>query len=634
MKREWSPEDLANHWSLLFEELGLLTGRTNIAKLGFSVLLKFFHIEYRFPERQQEVPAPAIEYVAKQIGEPSSLWHRYDLAGRSARRHRAQIRELLGFAETSAESIEEARAWLKLEILPQDPHLERASLALSGHLKARRIEVPPPAHARRLAEEALAELHREISSSIVAKLPDSTRRRLDALLIPTPASDDASEPTETAPIHKLRADPGQTSVESILEEISKLVLLRSIELPADLFSGYSNRFLAAFRQRVFVSETFELKRHPEPLRLTLLSAFTYLRSREVTDSLVDLLNSLVHRMGTHAEKRVETEFIENIRRVAGKTGILFRIADAAVENPDGIVREVIFPIASESLLKALVEEWKASGPAYQQKVRKVMKQSYSFHYRRALPQMMEMLEFRSNNETHRPVLIAVALVKKYMTSKVQWYPETETIPIEDIVRAGWEDGVIETREDGSKRVNRFAYELCVLQALRERLRCKEIWVVGADRYRNPEEDLPKDFDEKRQTYYEELSLPHEAQGFIDQLKSEMHSALSLFNENLPRNEFVKLLERRGGWISLSPLKPQPEPEDFALMKRELADRWPMTSLLDILKEADLSVDFTGRFRSPTAYERLDRSLLQQRLLLCLYGLGTNTGLKRMTSSML
>jgi hypothetical protein len=37
----------------------------------------------------------------------------------------------------------------------------------------------------------------------------------------------------------------------------------------------------------------------------------------------------------------------------------------------------------------------------------------------------------------------------------------------------------------------------VLEALRDRLRCKEIWVVGADKWRNPDEDLPQDFDEKR-----------------------------------------------------------------------------------------------------------------------------------------
>ena len=55
----------------------------------------------------------------------------------------------------------------------------------------------------------------------------------------------------------------------------------------------------------------------------------------------------------------------------------------------------------------------------------------------------------------------------------------------------------------------------------------------------------------------------------------------------------------------------------------------MTSLLDILKETDLRVDFTQHFRGPTAREMLDQATLQYRILLCLYGLGTNTGLKRM-----
>lgn len=55
----------------------------------------------------------------------------------------------------------------------------------------------------------------------------------------------------------------------------------------------------------------------------------------------------------------------------------------------------------------------------------------------------------------------------------------------------------------------------------------------------------------------------------------------------------------------------------------------MTSLLDMLKETDLRVLFSDAFRSATAFESMDRATLQQRLLLCLYGLGTNTGLKRM-----
>jgi hypothetical protein len=37
-----------------------------------------------------------------------------------------------------------------------------------------------------------------------------------------------------------------------------------------------------------------------------------------------------------------------LQRVEGKTGLLFRIADAALGNPDGIVREVLFPLVRVS----------------------------------------------------------------------------------------------------------------------------------------------------------------------------------------------------------------------------------------------------------------------------------------------
>ena len=66
-----------------------------------------------------------------------------------------------------------------------------------------------------------------------------------------------------------------------------------------------------------------------------------------------------------------------------------------------------------------------------------------------------------------------------------------------------------------ERINRITYEICVLQALRERLRCKEIWVVGANRYRNPDDDLPADFEAERTPYYAALNLPLEAERFIE-----------------------------------------------------------------------------------------------------------------------
>ena len=44
----------------------------------------------------------------------------------------------------------------------------------------------------------------------------------------------------------------------------------------------------------------------------------------------------------------------------------------------------------------------------------------------------------------------------------------------------------------------------------------------------------------------------------------------------------------------------------------------MTSLLDMVKETDLRLGFTDALKSPTAYETLERSVLQPRLLLFIH----------------
>ena len=57
---------------------------------------------------------------------------------------------------------------------------------------------------------------------------------------------------------------------------------------------------------------------------------------------------------------------------------------------------------------------------------------------------------------------------------------------------------------------------------------------------------------------------------------------------------------------------QEEPRNLGRLKGEIGRRWPMTSLLDILKEVDLRLDFTQHFKSPAAREVLEREVLRKR----------------------
>jgi hypothetical protein len=168
---------------------------------------------------------------------------------------------------------------------------------------------------------------------------------------------------------------------------------------------------------------------------------------------------------------------------------------------------VIFPVVSEVTLKNLVKEYKSTGNAYREKVYTVMRSSYGGYYRRILPLILNKLEFRSNNEVHRPVIQVISILKKYADSKQRYYDAGKDIPIDGVLRSGWQEIILETGADDEIKVNRINYELSVLQALREKLRCKEIWVVGANRYRNPEEDLPADFEAQRLEYFQALKQP-------------------------------------------------------------------------------------------------------------------------------
>jgi len=363
----------------------------------------------------------------------------------------------------------------------------------------------------------------------------------------------------------------------------------------------------------------------------LLAAFCWLRQQEITDQLVDLLIAIVQGIGARAERKIERQVLADFRQVTGKTTILFQLAEAAIEHPDGVVRAVLYPVVGEQTLRDLVREYKASGPSYRQQVQTSMRASYGHHYRQMVPHLLRLLEFRSNNAVHRPVIHALTLIRAYSGRTEHHFAADEQVPLDGVVRPGWRDQVVKTDAHACEQVNRIAYEICVLETLREHLRCKEVWVVGAVRYRNPDEDLPADFAQRREAYYAALKLPTDADAFIDGLQTQMHAALARFDASLRHNHdpAVRLTTRHGqGWIALSPLAPQPEPVNLARLKGEVGRRWPMTTVLDYLKETDLRVGFTACFASTASREVLEREVLRKRLLLCLHGLGTNTGLKR------
>ena len=600
------------------------------------MLFLFHRAHGRFPKAPTEIGAKAVAWVAQQLGVKPSDDDAYDATSRTWKRHRAEIRLLLGFREATVADAELLEGWLRDEVAAAGAAPDQLVALLET--RCRELSIEPPAADRidRIVRAAIHAHDEHFCAGILGRLAPATRGRLEALL--RPAANESSNPpsdqsTGTAPalLLRLRGDPGKPSLAGVQEELAKLEFVRDIDLPRNLFDGVLPHELDRYRRRVAAEAPYEIRRHPEAARLTWLAAFVHLRGRTLTDDLVDLLIETIHRIGARAERRVDRELLDELKRVSGKQNLLFDLAGATLEQPDGIVRDVVFPVVGEQTLRDLVKEAKATGPSYRTTLRTVIRNSYKGHYRRMVPEILQRLEFCSNNERHRPIIQALDLLKRYADSKLQTFPVEEVVPIDDIVRGLWREAVFEKDAKGRQRVNRITYEICVLEALRDKLRCKEVWVVGANRYRNPDDDLPADFEAQRIPYYQALKLPLEADRFIADLQAEMREALRILDAGMPRNPGVKISRKRNkdAWITVTPFDPQPDPPNLTAIKAETLATWPMTSLLDMLKEADLRLNFTDILKSPTAYETFDRSVLRPRLLLCLNGLGTNAGFQRM-----
>src|SRR5258708_19577757 len=97
-----------------------------------------------------------------------------------------------------------------------------------------------------------------------------------------------------------------------------------------------------------------------------------MRAQEITDGLVDLLIHIVHKIDVRAEKRVEEEYMNEFKRVANKKGILYRIAEAVVDHPDEPVSKVVFPVASEKLLRDIIKEYNPTTPAFRHQVHTII----------------------------------------------------------------------------------------------------------------------------------------------------------------------------------------------------------------------------------------------------------------------
>ncbi|WGL59759.1 Tn3 family transposase [Pigmentibacter sp. JX0631] len=635
--------DFDEIYKLLPHEKVLMERAREKTTVPLAILIVYYRINKTFPDELADVPKFLIKCLAEQFEldwkDCQKIFKNYDLHSRTATRHRMLIRDFFGFSESTEKNLEQFKEYLFHEKLHLECRINVLKEIADNWFIQNKLEIPAQSSVDRVIKSVLQIWENKLFSNIFTSISTSTKNEIDALLqaptekiIQVKRAGVVKEKKAKSGFALVKDDPGKIGLDSLMQEVKKFDLLSKISCTDISLNHLSLRVLKKYKNRVSIETIYDMRTHPETIRYPLMSIYAFVRKQEITDTIADLLIQLIHKISSNSEGKVEKELLEEIKKkVSGKNEILLNMSESSVENPKGTIEEIIFPVASEETLRAIIKELKQKGTSYHEKVHYTMRDSYSGHYRKMLPEILQRIEFRSNNYYHKPIIEGLNLLKSHLNEKNRFFNLEEENQIDSILKKSLRNYIIEEDKDGSEKINRISFEICLLQSLREGLRCREVWIVGANRYRNPDEDLPDDFDTMKKEYYEALNLPIDAKEFIKSIIVIMEKELRALNHKMSRNKKVKILDKGKGWIHLTPIDEQEEPENLKRIQKEIFKRWKHTSLLDVLKETDLRVGFTNKFSTVGTQQFLEKDILQRRLLSCLFSIGTNTGLTRVSS---
>jgi TnpA family transposase len=594
-----------------------------------ALLLKAVNYLGYVPDSLEMIPPEVRTFVAGQLG---LLWDRsetYAWSSRTRDQHLAQIRQHSGWRPPTAGDKIVLEVWLREQAAYSAHTSELLFDVTCQRFHEQRIELPSEGELRRLVNAALNGFYQDIHRQVAEVLSPEVRTSIDQLLV-------VSETETISRFERLKTDPGKSGVDNFQAEVEKLRVIRALGIGSAVFESLPWKVLQVLKRRAMNETATEMRDHPEMIRYGLIGCFLHIRATEVTDDITRMAVDLIHRLDKRSEKQIQKEWLANLERVEGKMQILSRVAEAVVGEPDGIVRNVIFPKVKEETFNNLVAEFRLKSPQLRLLRQTVMQQKFARHYRRMLPTLLETLQFRSEN-SFQPIIEALEVIRRHIRLHAEHFPTGEEIPLDGIVTPKWREKVLGEGED-EPRVNRRYYELCVLEKLEKALKCKEVWVEGSYAFRNPNQDLPGDWNDetRRALHYSDLGKPQDAATFIASLKQRLAGALEQFNRIIPALPHLRIFrpnkkEDRGLW-ALAKLEPQPEPESLGLIKSEINDRYGMLDLLDVFVEADRMVDFTRFFAHSGTKEMRSRDALRPLLILDMFAEGTNTGIKRVANA--
>ena len=567
----------------------VLAHRREQNRLGFAVQLGTVRYLGRFLEDPSAVPEPVVRWVARELGLAASAGLGAYARGEARWDHQAEIRREYGYWEFREPDVEielvrwlEARAWVSAE-----SHRALFDRAVD-QLVASKVLLPGASVLWRLVGTVRQHAAERGFALIAAGVSAPERRGLETLLR-------VAEGESETELERLRHGPVRPTADGMVQSLARL---RELRVLSPALTGVDELPAARLRALLVDARTAraqQIAQMGEPRRLATLTVFAAIGELSAQDDVLDHLDTILDEIDGRAAARERKRRLQ-IAGVIDQAAL--RLADACtlvlddtVSDPD--LRDMIIAAVGREPLREAVRQLREHTRPVEEGHRERLLGSYGT-VRRFLPLLLDTLKFQAT-DAGAQVLDALTALKR-IEHKHALEPDDVAM---QIVSRSWRRLV--KPEPG--KINRHAYTFCALEALREGLHRRDVFVRRSDRWGDPRSVLLPDraWNASRRETRTSLRLPESPDAFVDMLGSELNAAYARTLEGLRRDH--PIFEVAQGRVDLHKLDALEEPSSLKALRARIDSILPDADLPELLHEIAARTGFTKPFtheREPTA----------------------------------
>jgi TnpA family transposase len=378
-----------------------------------------------------------------------------------------------------------------------------------------------------------------------------------------------------------------------------------------------------FAAQAYSLEVGDLLDTKPPQRYTLLLCFLYHVQTRLRDDLATMLIKHMNQVRKNAKKNLEEIKQAQMEMREGFIDMFAHVVHLAHHTDDDtqLGRDVRHLVEDAGGAERLWEDYETMMAYHQNNYLPLIWRNYS-SYRRALFDVLEVLNIQSSSQDQQ-LVEALSFIKTHRYHSRKYLEDTIDLTF---LSQRWQQ-LIYHYEKEQRQLNRRHLEAAIFMALASELKTGDLYVVDSEDYADYRQQLlPWELCEPHlEQYCQSLKLPGTAKEFVEQLRTQLQSAIQVFDHNFPTNESLTLDKNQR--ITLKRLSKLEKPEGLDELEAQLKARLPQRQILDILSRLHRWIPFSRHF-GPVSGSQAKMIDAAARYLLTLFGYGCNLGPKQ------